>query len=551
MKKQSMNLAFGIRFAIIVLCVVIMAGTMLFNAAKIQDNKEYVTQMNDAVNTLYASETGHLKWSSNLSAAIDYGTPFTGSLNEKECVLGKYIYSDKVQNDLSLKETVSKIEALHKDIHQLAGSALKIAPTDKVAANKIYKDEIQNDISSLLVLLDNAIQDRQTLAVQAENSLDSFVKLTGFAAIGLMLLTLIACFNMYVYIKNQIGKPILHIAKTAKQLAEGELNLDFSSKSTNEVGELGLLLNSSVQTIAEYVEDIDRAMSEFAAGNFNVVPSQPFIGNFKNIEISIGSFITNMSETLKTISQSSNQVSSGAEQISGGAQALAQGATEQASGVEELSATINELSSQVQQTAADFKEINDIMGITSGEVRDGSQKMEDMTSAMDDIIKFSQKISSIIKTIDDITFQTNILALNAAVEAARAGRAGKGFAVVADEVRSLAQKSAEAANDITALIENSIKVVNNGATLTEESAGVFKNIVSMSDKITTKVESAFIASENQALAIRQIVTGIEQISSVVQTNSATSEESAAASEELHSQAQLLKELVSKFTLFNV
>ncbi|MEG2924775.1 MAG: methyl-accepting chemotaxis protein, partial [Oscillospiraceae bacterium] len=253
--------------------------------------------------------------------------------------------------------------------------------------------------------------------------------------------------------------------------------------------------------------------------------------------------------TLNTITQSSDQVSGGAEQISNGAQCLAQGATEQASGVQELSSTINELSSQVRQTADNFREINKIMSVTYVEVTNGSQKMEDMTAAMDEIIVFSKNIRNIIKTIDDITFQTNILALNAAVEAARAGHAGKGFAVVADEVRNLAQKSADAAKDIADLIENSIKVVNNGAVLTQESVAVFKNIVDMSAQITAKVETASEASTNQAISIQQIVLGIEQISSVVQTNSATSEESAAASEELHGQAQLLKELVSKFTLF--
>ncbi|MEG0649814.1 MAG: methyl-accepting chemotaxis protein, partial [Oscillospiraceae bacterium] len=516
---------------------------------KIQTTKEYVAQMRSTADTLYTAEIGHLKWGSNLSAAIEFGAKFTGSTNEKECVLGKHIYSDAVQNDHSMAEEIGKIEPLHTAIHQDAIAVLKTAETDKTAAENMFRDKIQTNIDELLLLLDKSIVARQAAVMQAEHSLDSVVNITKIVAIVLMLVTLIACFNMYSYIKNQIGKPILHIAETAKKLAEGELSLDFTTNSTNEVGELGLLLNASVMEIAGYVEDIDSAMSQFSDGNFNVKPAKPFIGDFKNIETSIAHFIVNMSETLNTITRSSDQVSGGAEQISNGAQCLAQGATEQASGVQELSSTINELSSQVRQTADNFREINKIMSVTYVEVTNGSQKMEDMTAAMDEIIVFSKNIRNIIKTIDDITFQTNILALNAAVEAARAGHAGKGFAVVADEVRNLAQKSADAAKDIADLIENSIKVVNNGAVLTQESVAVFKNIVDMSAQITAKVETASEASTNQAISIQQIVLGIEQISSVVQTNSATSEESAAASEELHGQAQLLKELVSKFTLF--
>lgn len=548
MKRKTMNRAFGIRFAVIVLCVVSTTLSVVFSVIKIRETKEYVAQMRGAIDTLSTAEIGHLKWSSNLNATIEYGAEFTGSTSEKECVLGKHIYSEVVQNDPKLKETVGEIEPLHKDIHRLAASALEAIAINQSQAKLIYQQDIQPEIDSLLVLLDDAIKGRQGFVATAENELDNIIDMAIFIAISLMAITLIACLNMYVYIKHQIGKPIMLIAKNAKKLAEGKLDLDFKTNSKNEVGELGQLLNSSVKTIATYIIDIDRAMEEFSVGNFNVIPSQSFIGDFKNIETSIGKFIINMSSTLQTITQSSDQVSSSAAQISDGSQALAQGATKQASGVQELSATITELSDQVQHTAHNFKEIDQIMSVTCGQVREGSLKMEDMTHAMDEIIVFSQKINNIIKTIDDITFQTNILALNAAVEAARAGTAGKGFAVVADEVRNLAQKSANAAKDIAALIESSIMIVNNGATLTRDSSAVFRNIVDMSNEITEMVGVASDAAEKQASAIIEIVQGIDQISSVVQTNSATSEESAAASEELHSQVQLLKEMVSKFTL---
>ncbi|MEG2537865.1 MAG: methyl-accepting chemotaxis protein [Hydrogenoanaerobacterium sp.] len=550
MKKQNMKIEFGLRFAIIIVCVVAMTVAIVFSVGKIQKTKEYSSKMESAVNVLNASEIGHLKWGSNLKAAIEYGTEFKGSTNEKECVLGKYIYSEEVQNEASLSELIKKIEPLHKEIHHFAITALADSAVNKVRAEEFYNQKIQSDIDKLLLLLDEGISERQNLAAEAEKNLDTVTKTTVIVALVLMIATLIACLNIYLYIQREIGKPILLITKTAKALADGQLNLDFTTNSKNEVGQLGLMLNSSVKDIASYVIDIDRAMAEFSTGNFNVVPSQPFIGDFKNIETSIAKFIQTMSKTMQTITQVSNQVSCGAEQISDGSQALAQGATEQASQVQELSATINELSEQVKKTSDNFKEINGIVGITCSNVSDGSSKMSDMTNAMDDIIVYSKKISNIIKTIDDITFQTNILALNAAVEAARAGVAGKGFAVVADEVRNLAQKSAAAAKDISVLIENSIGVMNNGAALTKESSAVFNNIVGMSAEITTKVADASAAADKQAGAIGQIVIGIEQISSVVQTNSATSEESAAASEELNGQAQLLKELVSEFVLFN-
>ena len=231
-----------------------------------------------------------------------------------------------------------------------------------------------------------------------------------------------------------------------------------------------------------------------------------------------------------------------------GAQSLAQGATEQASSLEELSASIADISERVKNNA-DYAEKAKSLTAEAQVIMQGSvSDMELARQAMDEISSTSKNISKVIKTIDDIAFQTNILALNAAVEAARAGAAGKGFAVVADEVRNLSQKSAEAAKNTTALIESSIEAVEKGSKLVNKTSEGFAQVAVKAEASGKLVDEISAQAQEQASAISQIAIGIEQVSSVVQMNSATSEESAAASEELSSQAEVLKALVDQFKL---
>ena len=238
----------------------------------------------------------------------------------------------------------------------------------------------------------------------------------------------------------------------------------------------------------------------------------------------------------------------GAEQVSSGAQTLSQGATEQASTIEELAATISEISQQINDTAQNAAQASDHMNTVGSEAEESKRRMQKMLGAIGDIKNSADEIGKIIKTIEDIAFQTNILALNAAVEAARAGSAGKGFAVVADEVRNLANKSQEASKSTSVLIENALQAVANGTSIADETAQSLVSVVEGVDGVRETIELISGASNEQAIAISQVTQGIDQVSSVVQTNSATAEESAAASEELSGQAQMLKELVSQFRL---
>jgi methyl-accepting chemotaxis protein len=258
--------------------------------------------------------------------------------------------------------------------------------------------------------------------------------------------------------------------------------------------------------------------------------------------------LENLNRMFSEINGASNQVSTGSVQIADGAQLLAQGATQQSATVQEISASVTELSEQTRSNAAVANEAKSLGENIRSDAQQGSQQMNQMMQAVQEINDASKSIGKVIKIIDDIAFQTNILALNAAVEAARAGQHGKGFAVVADEVRSLAAKSADAAKNTNELIESSIQKAEQGALISGETSASLDRIVQGIIHSSELIAEIAKSSDAQSVGIAQIGDAIAQVSQVVQQNSATAEQSAAASEEMSSQASLLQQLISQFKL---
>ncbi|MBP1560665.1 MAG: HAMP domain-containing protein [Oscillospiraceae bacterium] len=350
----------------------------------------------------------------------------------------------------------------------------------------------------------------------------------------------------------KIGNPIKRCAERIQKLSQGDLTSPVPQPTAqDETGVLAEATASLVNDFNSIIGDVDYLLSSMADGYFDVQSEDPdriYVGDFHKLIDSVDKINGKLTDTLRQINDSAEQVSCGAEQVSGGAQSLSQGATEQASSIEELSATISMISDMVNtnaRDAADAAEKTDVAGAALGEA---NGKMNELVEAMNEISASSAETQKIIKTIEDIAFQTNILALNAAVEAARAGAAGKGFAVVADEVRNLAGKSAEAAKNTTALIEGTVTAIEKGNSLVTDTAEMMNTVAESAGAVAQINGKIAESSKNAADAIVQVTTGVEQISAVVQTNSATAEESAAASEELAGQSGLMRELVGSFRL---
>jgi methyl-accepting chemotaxis protein len=245
------------------------------------------------------------------------------------------------------------------------------------------------------------------------------------------------------------------------------------------------------------------------------------------------------------LTASSQQVTAASGQVASSSQALSQGSTEQAASLEETSASMEEMASMTRHNAENSHQAASLMGDVDAQVRGSNAALNDMVQSMASIRESSAKVSKIIKTIDEIAFQTNILALNAAVEAARAGEAGMGFAVVADEVRSLAQRSAQAARDTASLIEESSSKAQQGGVKVEQVAASITAITDSVGKVKGLVEEVSVASRQQAQGIDQVTQAIAQMEKVTQSTAATAEESAAASEELSAQAETSLAVVAR------
>ncbi|WP_050741276.1 methyl-accepting chemotaxis protein [Acetobacterium bakii] len=342
--------------------------------------------------------------------------------------------------------------------------------------------------------------------------------------------------------------PIQATSAALDELSKGNLSFIMEGDFKGHHGQIKENMNRTFNFLKNYVADITTLLKLIGEGDLTKEIDTYYHGDYNAAKLVLNSITTNLSEVMKDINGAAEQVNAGAIQISDGGQALAQGTTEQASSIQELTASIEEVAAETKRNAKNANEANEraLEVRTNAEV--GNSQMSKMVSAMVEINEASQNISKIIKVIDDIAFQTNILALNAAVEAARAGQHGKGFAVVAEEVRNLAARSAEAAKETTGLIEGSIEKAAIGTRIADETAESLVEILNEIEKVTGLVGHIARASNDQASEIAQITKGIEQVSIVVQTNAATAEESAASGEELSSQAEMLKQMISAFKL---
>ncbi len=367
----------------------------------------------------------------------------------------------------------------------------------------------------------------------------------------------IVCFAITVIIilkvVKTIIKPVELCSKQIVNLSEGNLHqrpLDFGKGVSKEIAELSESTNQIATNMNAVIGDLINMLEAFGKGDLTYKPADVYIGDFSPLYDAYERIHLSLNNTMDNINKAGKQVSDGASQVASAANNLSEGATKQAASIEELSASIAEITDKVNRNAARANNAAENSETATRLVESGNKQMKVLLEAMTEINDTSTEIAKIIRTIDDISFQTNILALNAAVEAARAGEAGKGFAVVADEVRNLAGKVAQAASDTTVLINNSIDAVDNGTKIADETAKTLDKIVQTTTDTTALVNDISTASIEQAESLQQVTVGVDQISSVVQTNSATSEECAASAEELSSQASILDSMVAKFKLDN-
>jgi methyl-accepting chemotaxis protein len=345
-----------------------------------------------------------------------------------------------------------------------------------------------------------------------------------------------------------VAQPINETAAGMQRIAHGDFSAAAMAEHQGDFNKIITAVNSTQSNISSYIGAISNSLNQLASNNLDQQITQEFVGEFTVIKDSLNNIFDALNQVMFDIDMAAAQVADGSKQISESSMTLAEGASEQAASVQELTATMTTLNEKTQQSAENARRAENLSLRSKENAVEGNEDMKNMVDAMEGIREASANISKIIKVIDDIAFQTNLLALNASVEAARAGEHGKGFAVVAGEVRNLAAKSMQAAQETTALIEDTVNRVNQGMSIAERTEGALSRIVDGVTEVSGIITEIAMASDEQAVSFAQINVGTNQISEVVQRNSSTSEETASAAQQLSSQSEILRGMISAFKL---
>ncbi len=502
-----------------------------------------------ALNSVFLEkEIAHLRWRTEIGkwqrdpAMVELKV----EKDPHKCGLGKWYYGeDRASAEKAfpaLVETLRALEPAHVELHSYAQQIedkLKVGDRTAAAALLTQTGEPLAKVTAKLAEARDAIG--QTIQARERES-QSEQRTDSTLLILAVVLATGASVGYGLFISRAIATPLAALKKNAQELALGHLDDEVTYRSGNEFGELA----DAFRTLGDQLRGKSREAKAIAQGDLTVEVKLASEGDQlgQAFQAMTGELRTVLGEVLRSF----EQVAAGAQEVSDASQALSQGATEQASSLEEITSSVTQIAAQAKASADGASQANGFVTTARTAAERGNGDVKALVGAMTDIDSSSQQVAKIIKTIDDIAFQSNLLALNAAVEAARAGRHGKGFAVVAEEVRRLAGRSSAAARDTAQIIEGEGERVRHGGQVAAGTVGSLEEIVHNVVKIADLVGGIAASSAEQAQGFNQISQGLAQIDQVTQSATASAEETAAAAEELAANATRVRGLIARFKL---
>lgn len=554
--KQS-KLVFLVNLVTVVLLIAILAS---LGVTTVQSKK--ADKMND----------DRFKLTENATVLMGASSYLTSEIRAYSAT-GNKVHYDNYMNEMnqrkSREDAMNAIKSIgvtateKSKIDEMMAISSQLELLEKQAMEDVNADNLKDAVQTVLGVTYN---DQVTKMVQLKTEfLNMLVKRTSdevdkgvlatrmleLQSIILIIIIILLRFYSYNVIRKKVIAPILAVEEEMRRVATGDLSTDLDLEPNTS--EIGMLIDSILTTkkqLRKYIGDISEKLTLMANQDFSISVDIEYNGDFLPIKNSLNQIISSLNRAMSQINDTAEIVSIGSSNVSASAQDVAQGTSAQTASIEEISETVSTISLQVQETSDQSCMATELATAAGVQLNKSNEQLQGMLKAMNEISDASGEIGKIVKTIEDIAFQTNILALNAAVEAARAGAAGKGFAVVADEVRNLATKSAEASKNTSIMIENSLNTIKSGAKIATEASDTFVTVMINAGRAADAMGAITISSKEQALSISRVSENIEQISNVIIKNSTNSEESAETSEQLMTQATELRELVHQFKLKN-
>lgn len=494
--------------------------------------------------------TAHYKWLEQLSESITTGNEFEGSLDPNTCALGEWIQnaSSDLAQYAEIKRALEGIIQPHEEIHSQASALVLLSRGDRDAAYLTYSNSFKPKVSEIgegLQEISDAY-DNMTAEIMKKTKRSEIIFHILLITIGILavIFSLMVGRRMAV----RIAKPILAVAKWSEQLSTGVDNLQFDAaelEDCDNAAEITRMIHS-FQQMSDSIKQNVEVIKKVADGDLTAYVDIRSDGD--SLGRSLYHLVQNNDFMFSNLLQIADAVAGNATQIADASQVLAGSSLNQAGAVETLSVTIRQANTLASENAETARNVTELLEEVNQEIDLGQQKMKDLLDAVHEIGQASDRISVVMKSINDIAFQTNILALNAAVEAVRAGTAGKGFAVVADEVRNLALKSQEAAEQSRQLIEDTIARAAMGERISSQASENFQAIVERVQQVEGNILEIDHVSANQQKLMEEVTNEIERISSSVAENAASTEQTAASTEQMNHSAAQIREAMERFHL---